>query len=423
MKYKPLSSCEGLIQKLLITTPQGSQEIIDQYYAEITNAFVDRDFLVKFENYEPPRNEGQKLDQEIAEEGELEEMLSILMRRQLLIRQRSPSFDQEYIGPVVEALTKGTPIIHSEWAQDPFVVLQNDRSEGAFLQPLYSKRYMDKFISLQLAAWPELDMMVKPTELLIEGGNVLAYNDLVLIGKDTLAQNLLRLLQKMNRAAVNQEIRSELQAEFKRQLGIDNILWVGFDHARACYQRPEQETFQPAFHLDLFLTAGGKNEKGEYVLFLGNPQLALNLLEGRVPATKTKFPAIAEANFKEIRKWFKQFESGAAAREIPLHIVDVPIYFFHDILFSFNNGLVEGPAAQKTAYLPTYRVGLAEDKYESLNDVFDILEPEVERIFTDNGFKRVNWIGPGKFMRKLSMMRGSLHCITKVLARSQSHDT
>lgn len=409
--YAPLSSIRGRIEHLLITLPVAAEHYVDLYYHEIQSAFKDREQVIRYRNYLPPRNRGRPEVTPVLEEMDLEEQLHAILRgREVLSFVGDSNLFTDYVGDLVEHLTKGSPIANTEWAQDPFCVLEGAGDLTIFLQPLFSRRYMDKFISLMLSADERFDTLVKPTTLLLEGGNILANEDYLLAGKDLLAQNILQILRKKQSREPDPTILESLEAKFRKEFGVREVIWLGFDRAKLDWKR-KGTTYQPAFHLDLFLTLGDKNSAGKQVLFFGSPSLAKEVLMEQLPNSEIDFHPAA-------LNYFVEMETVLGRLTHRFEIVKIPLFMVKEHLFSFNNCLVEAFDGHCIAYLPSYLVSPEEDRYERLNPQFRILMEVVESTFMANGFTEVRWIGPGKFFRKLSQMRGSLHCITKVLKRS-----
>lgn len=414
----PLSSIEGRIEHLLITLPPAPDVFLDQYYQELVSTFADREEVILYRNYEPPRHPEKQTSNVILQEMDLEEQLYAIMgSRKVLSFFPVPDFLPDYVGDLVEYLKEGTPIANSEWAQDPFSVLRDASGGTILLQPLFSNRYMDKFISLSLCTRRGINALIKPTELLIEGGNILAGNGFILAGKDLLAQNILRKLRNIKDHNSSQYLKQAMEIQFQEEFGVKDVIWIGFDRAVRNWKRNSELTYQPLFHIDLFITMGGTTSEGKQLLFLGDPQLSIDLLEEKVAPSLLKIPPPALEQFKDIKAFFHKYQRERRPGMPDFEVVPVPIFIYHDVIYSFNNCLVESYPGARSAYLPQYLVGKEDDRYEQLNPVFEILQPMAEDIFRAHGFTDVKWIGPGKFFRKLCLMRGSLHCITKVLKR------
>lgn len=416
----PLSSIQGKIEHLLITLPPSADEYVDQYYQELVSTFSDREKVIRYRNYEPPRHPSQKINHGLLKEMNLEEQLHTIIRgREVLSFFGEEDFYYKYVGDLIEFLKEGTPIANTEWAQDPFSVLESKSGSTILLQPLFSNRYMDKFISLSLVANHELglDALIKPTDLLIEGGNVLAGKNFILAGKDLLAQNILRQLKKERGAKANPMIVEEMENRFHAAYGCDHVIWVGFDRAVQNWKQKKELTYQPAFHIDLFITFGGIDESGKHLLFQGDPTLSLELLRDKVSSDLLISPPSALEQFGEMKQFWDSYHATRKPEMPSFNIIPLPLFIYGETIYSYNNCLVEAFDDQKIAYLPNYLVTPEEDQHAQLNPVFEILQKNVADTLYNHGFTKVVWIGPGKFFRTLCLMRGSLHCITKVLKR------
>ena len=124
----------------------------------------------------------------------------------------------------------------------------------------------------------------------------------------------------------------------------------------------------------------------------------------RSPATGGEVEARAEGLFQEVR---------LQLREAGFLVISLPIFFYDNATFSWNNCLVEVYEGRKRVYLPSYR---CDHDPEKLNPGFECLEAEVGRIYAGQGFE-VTWFRNGRFFRTLARHGGSLHCAVKVMAR------
>jgi hypothetical protein len=419
MNLKPLSSSEGLIQRILITLPPAPDEYVSRYYTELQQAFAHREMVILYRDYEPPRQESPNGEPVKSSDMGMEGLShAIIEGRDIYEYFAQNNFHEELVGDLVEALKMGVPISNSEWAQDPFCVLTDGNGQSVFLQPLYSRRYMDKFISLKLATMPELGMLIQPTELLLEGGNILAGDGYLLVGKDLLAQNIMRMLRLQKREVASQDIRDELEQRFRREFGVNHVIWVGFERSLQSWKKRSKFTFQPGFHLDLFLTPGGMDEEGRHILFVGDPELSNSILQKQAVRKGLQVAPAIVSQFNGLRGFWTEYEATRTASMPAFKIVPVPLFAYQDVLMPFNNCLVESGGGSRNAYLPDYEVDEADDIYERLNPAFQILKPVMESLLLENGFTSVKWIGPARFFRNLALMQGSLHCITKVLKRT-----
>lgn len=415
---KPLSSVNGKIERLLITLPPVPDAYVNQYYHELESTFKAREMVIRYRNYEPPRNALRPPTRTHNPQQLEEQMYAVLNERDVLSVVGPADFPQTYLGAYIDALKKGTPIANTEWAQDPFCILHDGSGRSVFLQPLFSRRYMDKFISLQLASWDKLDMLVRPTPLLLEGGNILAGDNFILAGKDTLAQNVLHELKRSADGKASRQMIERIEEEFRRTFGVEHVIWVGFDRALNNWNRKGQQSYQPAFHIDLFMTMGGKDAEGREIIFCGDPRLADRLLGVKERTARELHREIC-LQFDMFFEFWERYERDRLPGMPEFRIVRVPLYVRHNVLYSFNNCLVERYGATANAYVPDYEVADEDVQAEQLNEVFRILKPAFEQRLRTHGFDTIQWIGPGRFFRKLARMRGALHCITKVLKRSQ----
>ena len=421
---KLLSSSEGRIEDLLVTLPPAPSSITQAYYGQIEQTFGERSKVIRFQNYLPPRNPNLERIQDVSFRDRELQVLRSLNKigkpndKGIYTYHSQPSFYEDFLGNLARQLQKGIQLVSSEWTQDPFVVLQHPSGDAAFLQPLYAGRCVDRFISLQLAAWEELPMAVLPTPLHLEGGNVLAGPDFALIGKDTLVQNVLHAQARNHKGASLNDLRRSIVESFRTTLGIQNLIWVGFDNFQMSWRKIGRGTFQPLFHLDLFLTLGGQGLDGRQVLFMGDPSYTCDLLAGKPYGQQHQPHKKVMQQLEAIRKMIQDLPPTQLPNGLPFKIVPIPMAIFKDTVYSYNNGLVESFDQERIAYLPDYVTQDQWDRYEQLNPLFRHLQSQTEECLLENGFTQVVWIGPGRFYRKLASLRGSLHCITKVLRRS-----
>jgi len=329
----------------------------------------------------PPNYELVRLRQEVNSPYALPEMLT--------------SWSEE-----IEQIARQGYMGYRRWTQDPFVVLQH-LGEPILLQSSFHQRVCDYFLSLELARHPETDFLVKPTELYLEGGNILAGKNCAFIGKDLIRQNMFQ----------QQEEEAKIIADFRRDLGVEEIVVLGFGNKRAkipIHPRSRQvdgnsKSFQPLFHLDLFMNIGGMDGEKE-IVFLASPQLTREVLGPH--ADEMKLPSEFDGHFDSIRHSFPSER---------IRIAELPIFYHQSTLFSWNNCLVEIYDGKKVAYLPDY-IEREEDE-EQMNPAFEKVQAAVQTIFQNEGFQ-VKWIESGRLFRRLARFGGSLHCVTKVIRRS-----
>lgn len=314
---------------------------------------------------------------------------------------------------------------YRRWAQDPFVTMQ---AEGAIvlLQSYYTHSLADYLLPLQLAEQPGRDIFLKPTQLYLEGGNVLCSRDHAFVGADLIVQN----------CNLHHWEEERVQQELLRVLGVDKLTVVGYPMMRPKWRATQDEppTRQPLFHIDLFFTLGGLDPAtGAEIVWIADPSLTLGLLkEAQASDPKVKLPVedlnldsrLREVEMQQVyandRKEFMHSNAatdadGSQESHSGYRLIPLPVYWREGVIYSYNNGLIEVTATRRVAYLPTYQC-LQDD--EQLNATFAVLEKEVVRRFAEAGFE-VEWIRSGLFFRIVSSHGGSLHCVTKVLRRGE----
>ena len=156
---------------------------------------------------------------------------------------------------------------HSIWAQDAYCVLNDEQGVCTMLEPLAFTRYGDHFIAEQLSA--NTDIQIATTKYYIEGGNVLCGDNYALIGKDFLHASV----------EVSGESENEVTEGLKKELGVEQLIWVGFDDAVDFPLSIHQGKYQPIFHIDMFMTLAGKSLQGKELILVGDTRQAKSLLD------------------------------------------------------------------------------------------------------------------------------------------------
>jgi hypothetical protein len=331
-------------------------------------------------------------------------------------------------------------IVHSEWAQDGFCVQIYDDVSNVLLQSLVSRRFMDQFISFELAMVRSLRLFLQPTMFQFEGGNILMGDDFALVGKNTLATNWRERLRQCSETEIEDQayLTKELElmkAEIQLALGVQEVLWVGYPGLRRDLFCEQQTTYQPDFHIDLFLTLGGRNLQGEELVFVGDPGMATEILlkagfeiaptaHGLAWDEELLIDQFVEDSFSfDMVQYFYVYNINGNKRKFKT--IAIPLLIESGSAYSFNNCLVEVTALQKRVFLPNYlrqptdHISLSRRELV-MNQKLAVLQEAVERIFKEQGFDDVIWTGDGAQMQHFARRRGSLHCLTKVLRRNQS---
>lgn len=309
----------------------------------------------------------------------------------------------------------GIPFIPNGWAQDPFVVLRRNRCEEVLLQSVFLEHRPDFFVSILLPGLLKREMLIKPTSLHLEGGNILVGDDYALMGKDLLAANLVAVPNFSKDAEMAKGTLRSLVKHLEDALGVKKIHFVGTKEHR---ERNGVHTSQPIFHIDCFLTLGGKNKAGEEVIFMGDPGWTWNKLQAAGLVDE-----VEDWEFNPLPKYVADFEEiGNYLNTLAgFQVEKFPLLYREEKYMSFNNCLVEvyqnGEGKEiKNAFLPDYRGGpLATEK---LDAILTKLNGMAEEILNRNGFDQVQFLDCDGLFSEKSMQNGSLHCMTKVLRRS-----
>lgn len=392
-KRKILSSAYGEIKDtLLVYSGQWTKHSQKEYQA-ITRYLDPKGKLFQFVYEEPQKGIRQQNLPQAPPNYEL-----VRLRQQVNSPYALPEMLANWSEEIESIATKGY-MGYRRWTQDPFVVLQ-DCEKPVLLQSSFHQRVCDFFLPLELARNPETDCLVKPTLLYLEGGNILAGKTCAFIGKDLIRQNMMQ----------RQEEEAKVISDFRIELGVEDVVVLGFGnkrekipiHPMAREINGNSKSYQPLFHLDLFMTIGGMEEERE-IVFLASPQLTREVLGAQ--ADEMELPTEFEDHFESIRSSFDPER---------FRMVELPIFYHQQTLYSWNNCLVEIYEGNKVVYLPDYIE--EEEDVEEINPALEVVQAKVQSIFEQKGFQ-VNWIESGRMFRRLARFGGSLHCVTKVMRR------
>lgn len=431
-----LSSVEGRISEILIVLPGIPNEMSVDEYEKIVEVFDKKGTVFRFQLDVPE----VLLDREGAVRSADDNYTTTekAVYRGATYRYVSDiksKFDWKKLVRAwqdeLKALQSGKDHLYYErWAQDPFVTLSWNGAT-ILLKSTFNLRMCDFTLPFEIATQGGDLFFVKPTELYLEGGNLLRGLDAVFVGSDTVTSNQ----ESLNLS------RKEVIEKMAYTLGVDDIIEIGNPFTKPDRQ-PDEPIYrggggvlaepvyrdggglrdggvlhdgsgsaseQPIFHIDVFMNAGGRSiHDGRELIFMANTQHSDKLLQPaplqRVQYLRAKLPPDP---FAKVRDDLKQ--RG-------FQVVDLPIFFREEVWYSWNNCLVEVDGDHRKVYLPSYILSDPKEDREMLNSTFEILEKEVEAIYSRYGFGVV-WIEDGKFFRKIAKWGGSLHCVTKVLRR------
>lgn len=326
-------------------------------------------------------------------------------------------------------------IVQSEWAQDNFLIKTGPENWGIILQPVLTSRPEDQFVADELTMNSDLHLLLQKTDLKFEGGNILGGENFALIGKNTLAINWIDRLKnssgtKRDLDLLKEEFR-KLEMQFSRDLGVGEVIWVGFDAPRPDLFDQRRLSFQPDYHLDLFLTLGGKTASGRHLIFVADPRLGKELAEA---ATSEKVVYGLQWDAEDISDsmiaqqfddMVRFFETDNINSSIQFEVKRVPMLISGGVVYSFNNAIVDIVGHRKRIFLPNYceegnSFYLKGKHAKILNKQLRALATTAENIYSYAGFDQVIPTGDGFQMKNYARRRGSLHCLTKVLRRRTS---
>lgn len=299
-------------------------------------------------------------------------------------------------------------LLFRKWIQDPFLVLEWNGAT-IFLNSMRQQQLCDFFLPLELSSQIHRKkkrlFFQRPSLLYLEGGNILIGKDKAFVGKDLLAQNI--EIRKEHEEDLDQ---SEVETELKEELGVSEIVWVQMEkpHRRLKANGGNSKsgtTEQPFYHIDLFMTLGGKLSEGKDLIFLAKPVVRETSPSAQRYSEADPELQNARAQIEEVKHCFPSDQ---------YKIVEVPLLIRDDVAYTWNNALVEVYRGIKRVYLPSYQSKARREG--GLNPIFKELEVEVQSIYESEGFEVV-WMKNGEFFRILAQAGGSLHCITKVIRR------
>ena len=340
----------------------------------------------------------------------------------------------------------------TDWAEDGYVALQDDADGTSYLmEPWEFPRAGDALIAEAVQGHVKLQAAQAP--LIFQGGNCLIGDRFWLLGKDYFADSV-ALLDGGN-PPVTVPGGTAPEAFVTRLFGdyVDGgreLVVVGTDRPipiRQYYGRKEKRryyldiaadgagTFQPIFHIDMFITLVGAAPDGTFHALVGSPALGDEVLGTRSPfALNDVYDAIAaqlvgkgiavernplvhrptvgraftlaqlrsiaaEPGNEALLEAVTELAAAGAKDGSPVHV-----RAWHHV--TWNNCLVEdGAAVGRHVYLPTYGHGANAD----LAPVDDAMRGLWER----RGFT-VHLLGD---FNAFASRQGVVHCIKKYLRR------
>lgn len=398
-RHPALSDVYGKIEQVLLTIPaEYDKSAVSKKYLGILDALGGN---VKYIILAPLKEASDKQDQ-------IQEYWKALKHKDWLPEDQAFILEQDFA--VTERDSDPSP-----WVQDPFSMLRGENGWPIFLEPYYfgkGSRGQDQHIAEQVSA--HTGYLMKSTRYHFEGGNIIVGDDFMLVGRDTLAKNLQQYHGNPRpfHKTYPQAIKHVTQ-DFCKIFGVDAVLWLGREQPLA-FEIPDfhQGEFhmQVLFHIDMYVNLGGKNARGEEVVFVA----------------ELRDEDLDHAGVRDEARWLAvKAELDATARQLAdadqrqfgpkFQVVRVPMglmRFAPGRVFplSFNNCLTEVYQGIKVAYLPRYQ---KKDHHDAANYLARLAD-DAEKAFRDEGFSIV-WVH-GDFL-SFAATFSSLHCIVKVIRR------
>lgn len=342
----------------------------------------------------------------------------------------------------------------TDWAEDAYVSLK-DAADGSgyLMEPWEFKRAGDALIADAVEEFSDIKATQAP--LVFQGGNCLIGSDFWMLGKDYFADTI-ELLQgqrppvKIPEGKSADDFAREL---FKKYVDKNRKLlligskkpipireYIGTKSGTEFYldvAAGGAGTFQPIFHIDMFISLVGVNNQGNFELLVGSPAIADKMLGTKSPfALDDVYDSIAKslsdlgfsvkrnplvhrptvgrsftlAKLKEIAAQPGYESLMSAVKELSgagaTDTSTVKIRDWHHI--TWNNCLVENSDSQgKHVYLPTF----GHDPNTDLKPI----DTEMKSIWEALGFT-VHLLGD---FNKFAERQGVVHCIKKYLTRGE----
>jgi hypothetical protein len=309
------------------------------------------------------------------------------------------------------------------WIQDHYWVTQTDSNKLKIIYSKYDNRAKKAVAALKMH-YPDLEE-VPSNYIKIQGGNMLAGKNFIVIGEDFFQCNYKLLKDSF---PTPQALRSNMEANIKQWTGKQHILWVGFDTAKTLpHNASKYKGYQPAFHIDLYITLGGiRNGKQVVYIARSKPEYYIDIFSGEKGKKREAIIKTLDTFLLSVKDDFINYQLQNNSllpfdfiEQIPLMLVfkkeqDHTINEFIDRYKSYNNCIIENTYTLKdtlrTVYSPYYNGagdGVRYIKYDSLKqvakDCYTYSAKNNSVIFMEPPYDELN--------------NGALNCITKVLYR------
>ncbi|MCG3166656.1 MAG: hypothetical protein POELPBGB_02436 [Bacteroidia bacterium] len=318
------------------------------------------------------------------------------------------------------------------WVQDIFVAVQNKKNKK--ITAIYSDddtRILNSIQRLKEKFGKSMNYLpVKYT--LFEGGNILASENFVIIGRKILELNFQRVKDKKYEA-----FKKEMEADLRDKFRIPHIIWSGFKKGRVIPGSEPQDLYhQPLFHIDLYILPSGQTKivKGikHSIIFIGKIDTKYYSEEYlKVHNERKKIIKDLNNMIRKAKSDLSDYSKKNKGKILPFVFIEIPLFVeFDDFETSLNrideqayksflNAHVEVANGNKTIYLPAYK----NTKYISdrnnpnlTNPLIDVEKGQIDaaKIYSNLGYKVIFTLPNANEQRG-----GALHCYSKVISRAE----
>jgi hypothetical protein len=313
----------------------------------------------------------------------------------------------------------------SPWIRDPFLPFYNTSSSVNTKEFLFKPYKIDGIypnVAKELSMHRQFSL-TKKIPLKFLSGNFLIGDDFILIGLDSILDT--DEIFRNNRFSFSfLDWLSNIEIKGKRikpiPIGAQSLI-----NLKSIVQGPLgsgsefngkiDNSAQPLFHLDLFITLIGRQGEGErFIILLGYLQ---NASGQKLTEEEEDWIEKVNGAIKEIKI---ELESHSDGDRPKFEIIDTPIPLILEQKgqdrywqpIAFNNGLVENINNNPKLYIPDFDLNKYQNNYE-LQDYYKI-KTDFENILKKKKIQ-FSWVGD---YFSLLIDLGALHCTTNILSRS-----
>jgi len=309
----------------------------------------------------------------------------------------------------------------SIWSEDSYCICYDlHDAENYIVKPLPFPNVQQINIADTVVV-EDSEFIRKEVDLYFEGGNMLIGDDFWLIGKDSInrsisegcitnikgdeckveaAKRMYKLNLDNHRALhiIGSDLKVPLSEERDIQtMSLDNKDRTGW--REILYKGNKDETEQPIFHLDMFISLAGRNPDGKYQVLVGSPKLAAELLDMELPEGNM------QEIFDNIAYNLKKEGFEVIRNPMPLIYDDDDNAKIRQWYFASANNVLLQDQPEKTVWLPTYGHGT----WQKL----EVTDKENKAIWERLGYNVM--MLPDCHI--LAARNGVVHCISKYLSR------